>query len=242
VYEVQGGELLRDMVVRAGGVTPDAYIYGTQLTRESARVEQQKGLDALALSVESEVRQATALAAARSTSGDDVQSLGARESSQKALIAELKNSKASGRVVLALMPSAGSIDDYPAIALEDNDQVVIPHRPATVSVVGMVYNAGSFVFRPRCKVADYLKLAGKGRPNADIHHAFVLHADGSVTSSTAVNGAFAGDKFSLLRVHPGDQIVVPSKIQTGSFIRGLRDWTQITSQLALTGAALAVIR
>jgi hypothetical protein len=43
-------------------------------------------------------------------------------------------------------------------------------------------------------------------------------------------------------VHPGDQIVVPSKIQTGSFIRGLRDWTQITSQLALTGAALAVIR
>jgi hypothetical protein len=52
---------------------------------------------------------------------------------------------------------------------------------------------------------------------------------------------FTGDKFDDLRMHPGDQIIVPNKIATGNFIRGLRDWTQISSQLALTGAALAVI-
>jgi hypothetical protein len=35
--------------------------------------------------------------------------------------------------------------------------------------------------------------------------------------------------------------VVPYKLSTGAFVRGLRDWTQIASQIALTAAALAVV-
>jgi protein involved in polysaccharide export with SLBB domain len=125
--------------------------------------------------------------------------------------------------------------------VEDNDRIVIPHRPSTVSVVGMVYNAGSFVFDPHRKVGDYLRMAGKSRPHADMGHAFVLRADGTVVPSKAVNGLFKGDKFASLRLYPGDQIVVPNKIPTGAFVRNLRDWTQISSQLAITGASLAVI-
>jgi polysaccharide biosynthesis/export protein len=125
--------------------------------------------------------------------------------------------------------------------VEDNDRIVIPHLPATVAVTGMVYNPGSFVFNSHNKVGDYLKLAGAGKPNSDMKHAFVLHADGTVVARLTVNGVFAGDRFAELHLHPGDQIVVPNKIETGNFVRGLRDWTQITSQLALTGAALAVI-
>ena len=242
VYKVNPGELLRDVLKRAGGLTPDAYIYGTQFTRESARIEQQKSIDELALSLEAETRQAAVSAAARGSAGEDTQGLAASQAAQQALVSQLKNAKASGRVVLTLPPTASSVDAYPPIALEDNDRIVIPHIPATVSVEGMVYNTGSFVFGPRRKVGDYLRLAGKGKPNADMHHAFVLHADGTVTASTEVNGMFTGDKFASLRTHPGDQIIVPNKIQTGNFIRGLRDWSQISSQLALTGAALAVIR
>ncbi len=47
VYKVEEGELLSDVIKRAGGVTPQAYIYGTELTRESARVQQQKSIDEL---------------------------------------------------------------------------------------------------------------------------------------------------------------------------------------------------
>ncbi len=144
-------------------------------------------------------------------------------------------------MVMNLKPTANSIDDYPKIAVEDNDRIVIPHLPSTVSVVGNVYNSGSFVFNPRRRVGDYLRMAGKGKPHADMRHAFVLRADGTVVPSKSVNGVFEGDKFASLRLYPGDQIVVPTKIPTGSFIRGLRDWTQISSQLAMTAAALAVI-
>ena len=170
--------------------------------------------------------------------------LAAQQASQQALIAQLRSTKATGRVVLDLPPDAKTLDTYPPITMEDNDRVVIPHLPATVSVVGMVYNPGSFVFSPRRKVGNYLKMAGNGKPSADMHHAFLLHADGTVVPSSAVNGLFSGDRFAELRMHPGDQIVVPNKIkiQTGSFVRGLRDWTQISSQLALTGAALAVVK
>jgi protein involved in polysaccharide export with SLBB domain len=240
VYKVEEGELLRDVLKRAGGFTPDAYVYGTQLTRESARVEQQQSIDELTRTMEVELRQASAAAAVRSSS-EDAQSLAARQASQEALIAQLRSVKATGRVVLSLKPTASSVDDYPPIAVEDNDYILIPHRPSTVSVVGMVYNAGSFVFEPRRKAGDYLKMAGRGKPNADMKHAFVLHADGTVVASTTVNGMFTGDRFEAMRLHPGDQIVVPNKIQTGNLVRGLRDWTQISSQLALTGAALAVI-
>lgn len=240
VYKVEPGELLRDVIRRAGGVTPQAYIYGTQLTRESARLEQQKSLDELTRSIEVEIRQASAAAATRSNP-EDAQVITARQAAQEALIAQLRSTRATGRVVLNLKPTDNSIDAYPAIAVEDNDRIVIPFLPSTISVTGMVYNPGSFVFNPRNKAGDYLKLAGRGKPNSDMKHAFILHADGTVVARLVVNGVFVGDKFDQLRLHPGDQIVVPNKIQTGNFVRGLRDWTQITSQLALTGAALAVI-
>jgi len=133
------------------------------------------------------------------------------------------------------------VTDFPDIAMEDNDRLTIPHTPSTVSVVGNVYNPGSFIFEPRNTAGMYLDMAGKGKPQSDLHHAFVLRANGVVVAANNVNGAFAGTRFDRLRLYPGDQIVVPYKLPTGAFVRGLRDWTQITSQLALTGAVLGTV-
>jgi protein involved in polysaccharide export with SLBB domain len=129
----------------------------------------------------------------------------------------------------------------PDVQLEDNDKVVVPHEPSTVSVGGYVSNPGSFLVEPHGKAGEYLKLAGNTRPRADVKHAFVVRANGTVLARTGVNGLFVGDRFSSLHLYLGDQLVVPGKLETGTWIRGLRDWTQIASQLALTGAALAVI-
>jgi len=236
VYKLQEGELLRDVLKRAGGVTPEAYIYGTELTRESARVAQQKSIDEMVRELELQIRQSSIALAAHG--GGEGQALAA---SQEPLVEKMRNLKATGRIVLTLKPTASSIGDYPPIVMEDNDRVVIPHRPSTVSVMGMVYNPGSFVFDPRRNAGAYLKMAGKGKPGADMKHAFVLHADGTVVASTSVNSTMGGDRFSSMRMYPGDQLVVPNKIPTGAFMRGLRDWTQLGSQFAMGGAALAVI-
>jgi len=236
VYKLETNETVRSVLQRAGGLTPDAYIYGAQLTRESARADQQKSLDELARSMEVQIRQSAVSVAASTNSGDLPQMLAAQE----AIIAQLHDTRASGRVALPVKPKDKSITDFPDMVMEDSDRLTIPHTPSTVSVVGDVYNPGSFIFEPRNTAGAYLEIAGKGKPQSDLHHAFVLRANGVVVAANNVNGVFTGSKFGRIHLYPGDQIVVPYKLPTGAFIRGLRDWTQITSQLAITAAALAI--
>ncbi len=237
VYKLETNETLRSVLIRAGGLTPDAYVYGSQLIRESARVDQQKSLNELAQTMEVQIRQSALSVAASSNPGDLPQMLAAQE----AIIAQLRNTRASGRVALPVKPKDTNITDLPDIAMEDNDRLSIPHVPSTVSVVGDVYNPGSFIYEARNSAGAYLEIAGKGKPQSDLHHAFVLRANGVVVAANNVNGLFEGSKFSRLRLYPGDQIVVPYKLPTGAFIRGLQGWTQISSQLALTAAALAIL-
>lgn len=237
VYKLEADETLRSVLQRAGGLTPDAYIYGAQLLRESARIKEQKSLDELVNTMEIQIRQSAVSVAASTSAGELPQLLAAQE----AIIAQLHSARATGRVALPVKPLDRSMTDFPNILMEDNDRVSIPHTPSTVSVVGNVYNPGSFIFEPRNTAGAYLELAGKGKPNSDLHHAFVLRANGVVVAANNVNGAFVGTKFDRLRLYPGDQIVVPYKLPTGAFVRALRDWTQIASQLSVTGVVLATI-
>jgi protein involved in polysaccharide export with SLBB domain len=238
VYKLETNETLHSVLQRAGGLTPDAYIYGSQLTRESARIDQQKSLNELARTMEVQIRQTALAVAASAQPGDLPQMLQAQE----AIIAQLRNARASGRVALPVRPKDNKLTDFPDMVMEDNDRLMIPHTPSTVSVVGDVYNPGSFIFEPRNTAGTYLEIAGKGKPQSDLHHAFVLRANGIVVAANNVNGVFVGTKFDRIRMYPGDQIVVPYKLPTGAFVRGLRDWTQISSQLALTAAALAILQ
>jgi len=239
VYKLEINETLHSVLQRAGGLTPNAYVYGSQLLRESARVEQQKSLDELVRAMEVQVRQSTLSMA--SASGADAQQLAQMQSAQEGVVAQLRGARATGRVALPVKPSDKALADFPNMVLEDDDRLIIPHTPSTVSVVGNVYNPGSFIFDAHTSSGAYLDMAGKGKPQSDLRHAFVLRANGTVVAANNVNGLFTGSKFERLRLYPGDEIVVPYKLSTGALVRGLRDWTQIASQLALTGAALAVI-
>jgi protein involved in polysaccharide export with SLBB domain len=228
---------LHSVLERAGGLTSNAYVYGAEFTRESARVDQQKSLDELASSMEVQIRQSAVSVAASTSPGDLPQMLAAQE----AIITQLKSVRASGRVALPVNPKDKSISDFPDMVMEDSDRLTIPHTPSTVSVVGDVYNPGSFIYETRNSAGAYLEVAGKGKPQSDMHHAFVLRANGVVVAANNVNGVFKGTKFDRIRLNPGDQIVVPYKLPTGAFVRGLRDWSQIASQLAITAAALAIV-
>jgi protein involved in polysaccharide export with SLBB domain len=238
VYKLEINETMQSILERAGGLTSDAYIYGTLLTRESARLDQQKSMEELARTMEVQIRQSAVAAAASAQPGDVGQLIAAQE----AIISQLRNTHASGRVALPIRPKDKSITDFPDMLLEDNDRLTIPHTPSTISVVGDVYNPGSFIFEQRNNTGAYLEIAGKGKPQSDMHHAFVLRANGEVVAANNVNGLFTGTRFFRLHLYPGDQIVVPYKMPTGAFIRGLRDWTQVSSQLALTAAALAILQ
>jgi protein involved in polysaccharide export with SLBB domain len=237
VYKLETNETLRSVLQRAGGLSPNSYVYGTQLTRESARIKEQKSLDELVRTMEVQIRQSAMSVAASAQSGELPQLLAA----QQAILAQLRNARASGRVALPVKPVDDDLTAFPDITMEDNDRLTIPRTPSTVSVVGNVYSPGSFIFQPRNSAGSYLEMAGKGKPQSDLKHAFVLRANGVVVAANNVNGVFVGGRFDRLRLYPGDQIVVPYKLPTGAFVRGLRDWSQIISQLAVTGVVLSTV-
>jgi protein involved in polysaccharide export with SLBB domain len=237
VYKLEKNETLHTVLQRAGGLTPNAYVYGAELLRESARIEQQNSLDQLVHTMEVQIRQ-SALSIAASVSGGDAQGIAQL---QEGIISQLRAVRATGRVALPVKPSDKKLTDFPNILLEDNDRIVIPHTPSTVSVVGNVYNPGSFIYDAHTNSGAYLMMAGKGKPQSDLGHAFVLRANGVVVAANNVNGLFTGTKFDRLRLYPGDEIIVPYKLPTGNFVRGLRDWSQIASQLAITAVALSTV-
>ncbi len=239
VYQAEPGETVRHLVERVGGFTPSAYLYGAEFTRASVRADQQKGLDQLIEKLEEDISR-NAMAPS-GVNPDEVADNRAKLDAQRQLVEKLREVKATGRVVLDLTPNSAAVADLPEIALEDGDRFVVPYRPSTVEMLGAVYNKNSFLYRREARLDDYLKRAGGPTRDADTSRMFVIRADGSVLSKQSVKGLWNGG-FASLRLMPGDAIVVPERLNRGSFLKGLRDWSQVFSQFALGAAAIRVIQ
>jgi polysaccharide biosynthesis/export protein len=239
VYQAEAGESFRHLVERVGGFTANAYLYGAEFTRESVRLDQQKGLDQMIEKLEQDISR-NALEPS-GVNPDDMAEKRAKLEAQRQLVDKLREVKASGRVVLDLGPDSTGVRDLPEISLEDGDRFVVPYRPSTVEMLGAVYNKNSFLYRREERVDDYLRRAGGPTRDADTARMFVIRADSSVVGKQSVRGLWNGG-FASLRLMPGDAIVVPERLSHGSFLKGLRDWSQVFSQFALGVAAVRVIQ
>jgi polysaccharide biosynthesis/export protein len=239
VYRVGPGETLRDAVIRAGGLGSHAYLYGSELLRESAREEQRKRL---AQMVERMQRELQANAMASGAAPEDRADVKAHLDEQKAFIARLSRVQPTGRVVLELKPTASQMNDIPAMPLEDGDVFTVPAKGDTVQVLGSVYNENTFRFRPDKQVGAYLRIAGGPTRGADTSRMFVIHADGTVVSRQQQSGLLVGNRFDSMRLMPGDAIIVPQRFKIRNGLSALRDWTAIFSQLALGAASINVIK
>jgi protein involved in polysaccharide export with SLBB domain len=125
--------------------------------------------------------------------------------------------------------------------MEDGDRFIVPPVPATVNVVGAVYDQNSFLYARGRRAGAYLQLAGGPNRDADRRHEFVIRADGEVVSREVEKGLW-GNGFDNLRLNPGDTLVVPEKTFKPSALRGVLDWSQMFSQFALGAAALSIIQ
>jgi protein involved in polysaccharide export with SLBB domain len=242
VYTVQPGETLRDLVQRAGGFTTAAYLYGSEFTRESTRAVQQRRMDEYVQTLEMQMQRGNlALAASPATSAQDLASGAAAQNSEQELLGRLRQMRATGRIVLEFKAGSSGLDVLPDISLEDGDRFVVPPVPASVNVVGAVYDQNSFLYESIRRAGTYLHLAGGPNRDADRKHIFIIRADGSVISREAEKGIW-GNEFDNLRMNPGDTIVVPEKTFKPSALRGILDMSQLFSQFALGAASLSVIQ
>jgi len=242
IYQVEAGETLPQLLARLGGVTPNAYLYGAEFTRESVRSQQQKNLDTVIRKLESQLQAESGrqLANIKTESGAQAQLL-----AQQQQLERMKAFKSNGRVSLELPPTHVDLTKLPALPLEDGDAIHIPSRPGFVAAVGEVYNENAIIYRPGRTVGDVLKSAGMSE-DAEPGNAFVLRADGSVKSARDSKSLFRMSSFDDIELMPGDTVVVPAKLdrQNGwtKFVTGLKDWTQVLYQLGLGAAAWKTLK
>jgi protein involved in polysaccharide export with SLBB domain len=243
VYTVLPGETLRDLVNRAGGLTADAYLYGSEFTRESTRALQQARIDEYVQSLDMQIQRGNlAMISSSVSSVQDLTSAASAQNSEQTLLASLRQIRATGRVVLTFAPEASGANSIPNIPMEDGDRFVVPPLPATVNVVGAVYDQNSFLYAPGKRTGAYLQLAGGSNRDADGRHEFIIRADGEVVSRAKAETVWGGGEFNNLRINPGDTIVVPEKSLRPSALRGVIDWSQVFSQFALGAAAVNILR
>jgi len=88
------------------------------------------------------------------------------------------------------------------MVMEDSDRLSIPQRLRR-SRWWRCLHPGSFIYEARNTAGAYLEVAGKGKPQSDIHHAFVLRANGVVVAANNVNGVFKGLNLTASGCIPG---------------------------------------
>jgi hypothetical protein len=161
-----------------------------------------------------------------------------QQQQQQSQIARLKSLRSKGRLSLELDADKLIL---PSIPLEDGDAILVPSLPGFVAAVGSVNNDNVFIFRPGKTVADVLASAGLNE-DSDASGAFVLRADGSILGRQSAGWLSSFERTKLM---PGDTVVVPAKVDRESgyntIMRGLRDWTQILSNLGIGAAAIKTL-
>lgn len=233
-YSFRDGESLGDVLARAGGLAPRAYLRGAVFTRQSVRRQQEERLQDLIDKLQVDLYRQTAAAAGTALSADAVAANAEIATSRARLIETLKGTRTAGRMILAgeQVQRAG----HQGVMLEDGDTLVVPPVLNSVSVLGQVYNPTALVYEPGCTAGEYLARTGGPTASADRDGIYVVRADGSVVTDQTAGGNPWSRGVRAVVLEPGDAVMVPEQMRTDTSIRDLRDITQILFQIATTAA------
>jgi polysaccharide export outer membrane protein len=229
-YSFNIGDTLTSVIERAGGLTQHAFPEGGIFLREELKEREQEQLDFLRTRLESDL---ATLAIKTANEDDSVQQ---NELAGQTLLAQLKNTEATGRLVIDL----GRMLENPAnsdffVFLKDNDELVIPQTTQDVTVIGQVQFPTSHLYRKGFDRDDYIGRSGGVTMNAAKKQIYLVRANGAVFAN---NNSRWFKNGAAMRVEPGDTVVVPLDTAKVGKIRFWSDVTGVLSNLAITVAAL----
>jgi polysaccharide export outer membrane protein len=230
-YEILRGEHLSSVLGRAGGFTGAAYPAGAIFLRRSVAQEEQGVMRREADDLE---RQVIGLVG---TVSNKAQVSQAEIGYVTEMIGKMRQGgDQNGRIAVQIEPQQIAMHPELDIVMEPGDQLFIPRRPSSVVIAGEVMAPGGVQFRAGRTVDDYLRLAGGITSIADEDHIFVIQPDGAAVQAHGDSWLSESPKLA-----PGSVIVVPRQLRHFAWDTILEDAVQVTSQVAITAASLAVI-
>jgi len=229
-FDITRGERLSSVLARAGGLTDEAYPFGTVFTRQSAAIQESDGNQRTARLLQDNI----ATAATEPSTIINPSGL----SYVQQIAQALQSAPALGRISVTADPVVLATKPELDMLLESGDTVYIPKRPSTVTVTGEVLNNGAFAYKAGMDAHDYIELAGGENGSADDTLVFVVLPDGTARPEGSSWFSFGNGH----DIPPGSMIVVPRDPQPFNWMVFTINITDIISKLATTAAALAVIQ
>jgi protein involved in polysaccharide export with SLBB domain len=147
-------ERLTDLITKAGGITPDAYVKGARLMRQMTEEEIRRKQDALRMA---------------DKGGKDSISI-------KTL--DLSDSYSVGINLDEALANPGS--DYDMV-LREGDQLFIPELVSTVKINGAVMYPNTVLYKKGEKLSYYINQAGGYDARSKKGRAYVVHMNGTVS-------------------------------------------------------------
>jgi len=226
-YPIEEGERLSNLIDRFGGFLDDAYLPAAVFTREDVRELQAERLDQMADQLEADLARLSVPGTSRMSSTDVASRQAALEAASQ-LVAELRNTEATGRMVIRFEDDTELRGSKFDVVLRDGDELHVPKRPDFVMVIGQVQNPSAFKYEKGQRVGDYVRMAGGKTRFGDLGKVFVVRADGSVAPKRT-------------RVEPGDVIVVPENLERFAGMQFLLDISQVLYQLGIAAASAQTV-
>lgn len=226
-YFLAPGTTIEEAIAQAGGLTPDAYTFGTVFTRETLRAAERKSYERATDDIEF-LLTAAPLTSALSTSTDLT-----RVAELRSIVEQLRDREPDGRMILDIEHEDAVIPA--SIVLENNDSIYIPPMARTVGVFGAVPGAGSFQYRQGLTIGDFISEAGGVQKIGDRGQTFVVRANGKLLAPK--RGLFGGNVLDEPAL-PGDLVFVPINPSRGEFWAKLSILTSTLFTGALTTAAV----
>ena len=227
VYAINRGETLCQVLQRADGLTPQAYIFGSQFTRRSVREMQQQTLDELHGQLD-DLMIELSLSQGFNKTGKAPSELSSKQDYLKA-IRQLEKAEANGRMVINLERVQTCKAKYD-MALEDGDVLTVPHTPDYVQVAGQVYVPTSHLYDEDRKIGDYVEMSGGHTALGQLKHAYVIQANGEVMN---YKGSRNSSRMARKSVMPGAKIYVPLDVDRMNVTEKAQTWVDTLVRSAI---------
>jgi polysaccharide export outer membrane protein len=225
-YQIKQGEMLSQVIKRAGGITEHAYSDGAVFTRLELRELEEKRLRDLESQLEKELT-------ANSIQEEEIGKEKPDTAQVDKLLEKLKETKATGRMVIDLPGVLGGNSEVDVI-LKEGDTVFLPSKMQSVTVIGEVQHPTSHLIQRGRGVSDYIAQSGGPTFRADNSRVYIVKANGRVVQPKGRKWFFASNS----DVAAGDTIVVPIQADRISTLKLWTDVTQIIYQVGLGAAAV----
>lgn len=231
-YPIKRGETLHSVIERAGGLTELAFTAGSVFTRQELKEREQQQIESLAVRLQNDLA-TLALQAAQTNQSQSTQTLSVGQS----ILAQLKQSKAVGRLVIDLDgvvngPTGSEAD----VMLRHGDTLIVPKQRQEVTVIGEVQTLTSHLYRKDLSRDDYIDLSGGLTRKADDNQIYVVRANGSVIAHQNSQRWFRSNSKDAMQ--PGDTVVVPLDTERVPALPFWQAVTQIIYNVAIAAAAI----